>query len=685
MRLKKEWLNIFILFILVLSLILPLSLFKFRFTGNVILGNQEIEIFENGIFKNLTYYNSSIFLTGNNSTGQFISKIFSTANIAKWNNISWKSNKIGELHSNFIGNSSRNLVNMTGIILLLNFNKINNNSTSGEILDFSKNNNNFHKFGNINSNAGKLNNSITFDGVSDYISRDYNFGLDFGPKSFTISGWFKTGGSSIINKDHYFISKDIDDAEERISNGNIKLSSAGLDLVKEGNKNQTIGLRFQNINLPKDAKITNAYLQFTAHKSKSESTNLSIYGENIDDSPPFINVANNIIIRNKTNSSVNWVNIAAWTKNHRNLDQRSPDLSNIMQEIIDREGWSTKNSITLIINGTGKRIAKAYSTNSSNSPTLIINYSTSFDKLNSNFSTFFIGSDKLSNKDYFNGSIDELAIWNRSLSSNEILDLYKMGSLNLNLKVRSCNDSLCQGEDFIDIVDNSPQILNLTENKYFQYMFNFESDNNYTPELFDVSVDYSLNSEFSNLIMNPNPNEGGSAGGKRSASKNIGLINKDITNIKSNLTESNKKIDLNIIQFKNKDNNIKINYSLEESLGINQTIELKFLIINSKNETVYNNSEYKFLPMNSKKIFESSIHFNNSLKEKFTLLITTNSQNYIISIQEKINKNSPITSFAIFKNMNKNSNSLFFIFLFFILFLITYLIIHKKALKNKLH
>ena len=62
----------------------------------------------------------------------------------------------------------------------------------------------------------------------------------------------------------------------------------------------------------------------------------------------------------------------------------------------------------------------------------------------------------------------------------------------LNLTVRGCDDVKCSGESWTDINDTSPQDLSLDNNTYFQYKFDFETDNvSYTPELYNVSIDYS--------------------------------------------------------------------------------------------------------------------------------------------------------------------------------------------------
>jgi hypothetical protein len=44
---------------------------------------------------------------------------------------------------------------------------------------------------------------------------------------------------------------------------------------------------------------------------------------------------------------------------------------------------------------------------------------------------------------YFQGTIDEVAIWNRLLSTTEIVELYRRGANRIKYQVRSCSDSTC--------------------------------------------------------------------------------------------------------------------------------------------------------------------------------------------------------------------------------------------------
>lgn len=105
---------------------------------------------------------------------------------------------------------------------------------------------------------------------------------------------------------------------------------------------------------------------------------------------------------------------------------------------------------------------------------------------------------------YFDGTIDEIAVWNRSLSATEILDIYKRGTLRLKYQVRSGTASPPTGDfigpdgttgDYYDELDNSTlttpsfNLTNISDNQYFQYKTYFETDNpSYTPELKSVTI-----------------------------------------------------------------------------------------------------------------------------------------------------------------------------------------------------
>jgi hypothetical protein len=159
-----------------------------------------------------------------------------------------------------------------------------------------------------------------------------------------------------------------DDVEERLSNGSMYMDSSDLELVKDGNTEQNIGLRFQNVDIPQGATITAAYIEFETDEKSSGATSLTFHGEAADNAAPFVAQKNNLTSRALTSAAVDWNNIPAW--NIVNQKHQSPDLSPIVQEIVNRGGWTAQNSMVFVISGTGKRVAESYNGERNAAPVL---------------------------------------------------------------------------------------------------------------------------------------------------------------------------------------------------------------------------------------------------------------------------------------------------------------------------
>ncbi|MFT6166590.1 MAG: secreted PhoX family phosphatase [Vicingaceae bacterium] len=178
------------------------------------------------------------------------------------------------------------------------------------------------------------------------------------------------------------IQADSDDAEERGLNatsgvGQMDLTSSDIELVVDGSDgNQFVGLRFATVNLPKNAIIDSAFIQFTVDEIDAGSTSVTIKTEDSDSSATFTTAAFNISSRATSTDSVMWNNIAAWnTVGVKTNDQRSTNISSLVSSMINRPGWNQGNPITLLITGTGERTAEAHNGTGAESAELIVYYS----------------------------------------------------------------------------------------------------------------------------------------------------------------------------------------------------------------------------------------------------------------------------------------------------------------------
>jgi type IV pilus assembly protein PilY1 len=114
-----------------------------------------------------------------------------------------------------------------------------------------------------------------------------------------------------------------------------------------------VGLRFQDVQVAQGATITSAHIEFVARDSDSVATDLVIEGEASDNAEAFT-VDDTITDRTATSNSVAWSAIPAWTSG---THYDSPDLTAIVQEIVDRSGWTNGNAMVFRITGSGERDA----------------------------------------------------------------------------------------------------------------------------------------------------------------------------------------------------------------------------------------------------------------------------------------------------------------------------------------
>ena len=136
-----------------------------------------------------------------------------------------------------------------------------------------------------------------------------------------------------------------------------------------------LGLRFNNVPVPQGAVINNAFLQFYSPSGGWVSINVQIAAEAANNSLTF-SAANRpsqrplTVARVQHNSNVGW-NAGTWY----NFDE----MRTLVQEVVDRPGWQTGNSMTFILRGTtagswARKFIAAYESNPANAPRLVLNY-----------------------------------------------------------------------------------------------------------------------------------------------------------------------------------------------------------------------------------------------------------------------------------------------------------------------
>ncbi|MFT6086469.1 MAG: type IV pilus assembly protein PilY1 [Glaciecola sp.] len=141
----------------------------------------------------------------------------------------------------------------------------------------------------------------------------------------------------------YQINSQAENAEER-SDGN---DSTGTELTFRRDSNEYIGLRFANVNIPNNATILDAYLEFTAYQNgTSGGASMIIQGVN-EDHPNDFSPYYRYMQRNKSKTSaVTWSNIESWYKDR---DYKSPSIASIVQTTVNRSGWTNGNKMMFIM------------------------------------------------------------------------------------------------------------------------------------------------------------------------------------------------------------------------------------------------------------------------------------------------------------------------------------------------
>jgi hypothetical protein len=174
----------------------------------------------------------------------------------------------------------------------------------------------------------------------------------------------------------------------------------------DGEGLQLIGVRWLDVTIPKNVAITNAYVQFTVNEEDKDIVydeitglpvsqpdhSIRVTGELNPNAASYGNDPHHIENRLDTTAAVDWLDIPRWGyvdvngasvgRGDAGPAQRTPDLSSIIQEIIDEPGWSSGNPLALMfypLTENTNRTANSWESNNLNgvgntSPLLHVEY-----------------------------------------------------------------------------------------------------------------------------------------------------------------------------------------------------------------------------------------------------------------------------------------------------------------------
>ncbi len=195
-------------------------------------------------------------------------------------------------------------------------------------------------------------------------------------KDVAVSGIVGTAPICVTSR----ISASADDAEQRNDDrrrgpGRGYGSTHSLQTYRAyaGSSTSTLnwwGLRFLNVNVPQGATITSADVTFRANlASGTTASGMTLWGQLTTNPTTFTTTANNIsstTTRPRTTASLAW-SVPAWTSGS---DYATPDVSAIVQEIVNQSGWAANNALVVIGQTTVTQNRSAISRDSTNGSTL---------------------------------------------------------------------------------------------------------------------------------------------------------------------------------------------------------------------------------------------------------------------------------------------------------------------------
>lgn len=249
---------------------------------------------------------------------------------------------------------------------------------------------------------------------------------NYRPK-LVIDYWSMQGSLSAV------VTANNDDGWENTSGG-VNLGTDYLILGGRSDMKQH-AVRFQNVQIPADAQITDAYIEFYSYGT-SQAGNMDIYSE-IGTPNAYTTAAKNITSRERSVNKVNW-ETTAWTSG--NTKNRTPNLKNIIEE--NRlSGWQSGSSLAFQFNGLGTNsgaLARSYEGGDNYRPKLVVEYLTNG-----------LGAS-------IEGAVTDPALMDQ-LYINEV----------------SSQGTVTQGEDWIELYNNSNDNLHI---KGGVYLSNKNSD-----------------------------------------------------------------------------------------------------------------------------------------------------------------------------------------------------------------
>ncbi|EUJ47751.1 immunoglobulin-like domain-containing protein [Paenilisteria rocourtiae] len=172
------------------------------------------------------------------------------------------------------------------------------------------------------------------------------------------------------------IQKSTDDAE--VTSSTVNLTSTGLDLQIAGTTQATY-LRFTDVNLPTDAKISKAYISFTTRDASSatQSTTINVTGE-LGSQADFTSTVASFTNRTFTNTSMSMTTPTVTTNTIFNTNDVSPIMKEMRANTADIKNYVFK----VTGSGLGSFVMRSFDSSAAMAPKLMVEYTSPSGEFN---------------------------------------------------------------------------------------------------------------------------------------------------------------------------------------------------------------------------------------------------------------------------------------------------------------
>ena len=133
-----------------------------------------------------------------------------------------------------------------------------------------------------------------------------------------------------------------------------------------------LGMRFSDLNIPQGATIEEARIVFTSSSNLSTPAGYTIRIEDVADAEQFPRVGTHTVSgRNWHSNTVAWNGVVPWVTDSF---YESPDVSSLLQPIVNRADWCGGNAVSMHINGFGRRQMYGFEQGNGRGPILRVKF-----------------------------------------------------------------------------------------------------------------------------------------------------------------------------------------------------------------------------------------------------------------------------------------------------------------------